>query len=195
MVKENDVMKRLFIFLGILSLFFPKQILAGPEEDAQLLLGLTDSLYSASRPQSIYLLQQEWRRNELFEILREEARIELQNLERENSRESYFILSNANVPISSIALVESDGILREGTPLSDVGALWSISCNKEKRPFMLGIKIGNALYQWIIDSFDNGPELLLFQKNTDYGFILELKQADEGDYMRIPPFSMGYEYS
>jgi len=164
-------MKRLFIFFifaGIFSVFFPKQILAGPEEDAKLLLGL---FYSAPRPQS------------------------LPQLERGNSRESYFLLLNANVPISSITLNESDGVLRTAIPVSSIGALWSISCNKEKRPFVLGIKIVNALYQWIIDSFDNGPELLLFQKNTDYGVILELKQADEGDYMSIPLFSMGYVYN
>lgn len=110
-----------------------------------------------------------------------------QEINQFSTTDSDVIVYNANTAISNMWIVERSSAVRQAKQdnprtIREEKSLWEIKISKEGAPYILSIESRNKVYQWLIDSFENGhgSELMLFQKqpaSQEPAFIL--KQCEE----------------
>jgi FOG: Ankyrin repeat len=94
---------------------------------------------------------------------------------------------NANIPIESMWIAESNTVVRQGVARSPQNipaerGLWEIPVKAEAAPYLFSLIAHNNIYQWILPPFDKklGPELMLVQIMNDLGvYELVLQKYEE----------------
>lgn len=93
------------------------------------------------------------------------------------------LVSNANVSIDTVKLVERDGTERAGVPRelpANETATWHIpNVRPDKGPYKFEITVQGNTYRWNIESIEEGfgDDLTLIEKSI--GFEIELRQGEE----------------
>lgn len=93
---------------------------------------------------------------------------------------------NANIPIESMWVAESNNVVRRGVARSPQNTpsergLWEIPIKAEAAPYLFSLIAHNNIYQWILPSFDKklGSELMLVQTMNDSGVYELILQKNE----------------
>lgn len=101
---------------------------------------------------------------------------------------NFIILHNANLRIKNTFIIQSDGRIHGGFPISQAKALWVIPFNPnyEASPFIVSIESRSIVYEWILGRQDNAigqvtpPEIGIIERYAPNNSIhVELREFHE----------------